>query len=106
MPKKGFISSELRHYLLPTQITSGKLQANPKIDKNSNPLRTIVNGRQHPTEKIAEYVESQLESANRSLDSTTDFLKKLANVKQPLPVSSTLFCMDVKALKFIPLYLR
>ena len=60
MHKKGSISSELRQYLLPTQITSGKLQANPKIHKNNNPLRTIVNGRQHPTEKIAEYVESQL----------------------------------------------
>jgi hypothetical protein len=40
--------------------------------------------------------------ANRSLDSyvqdTADFLKKLSNVKQPLPVSSALFCMDDKAL--------
>lgn len=29
--KKGPITSELRHYLLPTEISSGKLQANPKL---------------------------------------------------------------------------
>lgn len=76
MHKKGPITSELRHYLLPTEISSGKLQANPKIHKKNHPFRTIVNGRQHPTEKLAEYVESQLEEANRSLNSfvqdTTD----------------------------------
>lgn len=65
-------------------------------------MRTIVNGRQHPTEKLAEYVESQLEEANQSLKSyvqdTTDFLRKLSTVNQPLSNSSILFCMDVKAL--------
>lgn len=77
MYKKGSITSELRHYLLPTEISSGKLQANPKIQKENHPFRTIVNGRTHQTEKLADYVESQLEETNRSLKSyvldTTDF---------------------------------
>ncbi|XP_062579651.1 uncharacterized protein LOC134241631 [Saccostrea cucullata] len=102
MHKRGSISTELRHYLLPTEISSGKLQANPKVHKKNHPLRTIVNGRQHPTEKLAEYVELQLEDANKSLKSyiqdTTDFLRKLSTLNQPLPNSSLLFCMDVKSL--------
>lgn len=100
--KKGPITSELRHYLLPTEISSGKLQANPKIHKENHPFRTIVNGRQHPTEKLAEYVESQLEEANRLLKSfvqdTADFLRKLSTVNQPLSNFLIIFCTDVKAL--------
>lgn len=46
MYKRGSITSDLRHYLLPTEISSGKLQANPKIHKENNSFRTIVNGRQ------------------------------------------------------------
>ena len=102
MHKKGSITSEMRHYLLPTEIRAGKLQANPKIHKSGNPVRTIVNGQNHPTEKLAEFVESQLEENNVSLKSyvkdTTDFLRKLSGIEQPLPNKAKLFCMDVRAL--------
>jgi len=58
--------------------TSGKLQGNPKLNKPGMPLRTIVNGRNHPTEKMAEIVEDELREHVTSLPSyirdTTDIL--------------------------------
>ncbi|KAH3721882.1 hypothetical protein DPMN_064831 [Dreissena polymorpha] len=66
------------------------------------PLRTIMNGRSHPTEKMAEIVEDQLRSHVMSLPSfvrdTMDFLNKIQKVKQPLPEGTLIFCIDVKAL--------
>ena len=50
--------------------TSGRLQGNPKIHKGTIPLRTIVNGRNHPTEKMAEVVENELREHVTSLPST------------------------------------
>ncbi|KAH3842903.1 hypothetical protein DPMN_116407 [Dreissena polymorpha] len=75
--------------------TSGKLQGNPKLHKPGMPLRTIVNGRSHPTEKMAEIVEDQLRSHVTSLPSfvrdTMDFLNKIQKVKQPLPEGTLIF---------------
>lgn len=45
------------YYILPTEISPGKLQANLKIHKKNYAFRKIVNVRQHPTDKLAEYVE-------------------------------------------------
>jgi len=82
--------------------TSGKLQGNPKLHKPGMPLRTIVNGRNHPTEKMAEIVEDELREHVTSLPSyirdTTDFLNKIKNIPQPLPEGTLIFCLDVKAL--------
>jgi len=66
------------------------------------PLRTIVNGRNHPTEKMAEIVEDELREHVTSLPSyirdTTDFLNKIKNIPQTLPEGTLIFCLDVKAL--------
>jgi len=100
--KKGSIDNELRRYMTGYDGTSGKLQGNPKLHKPGMPLRTIVNGRNHPTEKIAEIVEDELREHVTSLPSyirdTTDFLNKIKNIPQPLPESTLIFCLDVKAL--------
>jgi len=65
------------------------------------PLRTIVNGRNHPTEKMAEVVENEMRAHVKYLPSyiqyTTDFLSKLLSIQQPLPEGCILFCLDVKA---------
>ena len=106
MHKNGSITSEVKKYLWPSEIQPGKLQANPKIHKKIHkkefPIRTIVNGRNHPTEKMAELVESQLEENVKSLPSyiqdTTDFLNKISTIQQPLPDNTLIFCMDVKGL--------
>ena len=57
--KKGSIDNDLRRYMTGYEGTSGKLQGNPKLPKPGMPLRTIVNGRNHPTENMAEIVEDE-----------------------------------------------
>ena len=100
--KKGSIDSDLKRYLTSGGGTSGKLQGNPKLHKPGMPLRTIVNGRNHPTEKMAEIVENELRDHVTSLPSyvrdTTDFLNKITQIQQPLPDGTIIFCLDVKAL--------
>lgn len=49
--QKGHITSKLRHFLLLTEKSSGKLQANLNIIKKNHPFRTVLNGCQHSTEK-------------------------------------------------------
>ena len=102
MHKNGTITDDLKSYLMPSGGTSGRLQGNPKIHKTNIPLRTIVNGRHHPTEKMAEVVEQELREHVTSLPSyikdTTDFLKKVSQIPQPLPIDTMLFCFDVVAL--------
>jgi polyhydroxyalkanoate synthesis regulator phasin len=66
MRKKGSISKDLKGFLTSSGGTSGKLQGNPKLHKT---LRTIVNGRNHPTEKMAEIVEMELRAHVTSLPS-------------------------------------
>jgi len=65
--KKGSIDNDLRRYMTGYEGTSGKLQGNPKLHKPGMPLRTIVNGRNHPTEKMAEIVEDDLREHVTSL---------------------------------------
>ncbi|XP_052223979.1 uncharacterized protein LOC127839634 [Dreissena polymorpha] len=67
--KKGSIDSDLKRYLTSGGGTSGKLQGNPKLHKPGMPLRTTVNGRNHPTEKMAEIVENELRNHVTSLPS-------------------------------------
>ncbi|KAL5012680.1 hypothetical protein ScPMuIL_011231 [Solemya velum] len=102
MYKNGSITKDMKSYLIPSGGLSGKLQGNPKLHKMGVPLRTIVNGRGHPTEKLAELVEEQLREHVTSLPSyikdTTDFLNKMQQIPQPLPKDAILFCFDVKAL--------
>ena len=90
MAKRNVITTDEKRYLLPSEIRPGKLQANPKLHKQNVLFRTIVNGRNHPTERLAEFVEKQLSENVKSIPSyikdTTDFLKKLSLIDQPLPI--------------------
>lgn len=100
--KTGLISQELRDNLLCKEIYAGKVQGNPKLHKPGNPMRLIVNGRNHPTSQVARFVEDQLTNHVRSLPSfvqdSTDFIRKLEKIQTPLPPNCIIFCMDVKAL--------
>ncbi|CAG2200706.1 unnamed protein product [Mytilus edulis] len=58
--KREIIDKDMKKYLLPKGTCPGKVQANPKLHKQNHPVRTIINGRNHPTEKIAEIVENEL----------------------------------------------
>ncbi|KAL5012598.1 hypothetical protein ScPMuIL_011149 [Solemya velum] len=103
MCKEGIITPELKQYLIPKECGLGKVQGNPKLHKRNNPYGTIINRRNHPTEKMAEVVEKELQEHVKSLPSfiqdTTDFfLQKIEGVQQPLHTDLVIFCINVKAL--------
>jgi hypothetical protein len=102
MYKRNVITKEMKGYLIPKGSQTGKVQANPKIDKTNHPLRTIVNGNNHVTENMAEVVEHELMENVCNLKSyikdTTELLQKLNKIPQPLPGNNIMFCLDVKAL--------
>ena len=87
--KRGIIDSELKHYMTPKFPKPGQIKENPKVHKKGNPLRIIISGIDHPTGKIAEFAEKQLDDYVTSLPSyikdTTDFINRLKELKQPLP---------------------
>ena len=104
--RKGYIGPHQMTYLVPARPQPGQLQGNPKLHKPDVPLRAIVSGRGHATERIAEAAEEQLRCHVESLQSyvrdTNDFLVKLQNTPQPIlgqyGHAPLLFCMDVKKL--------
>ena len=89
-------------HMTPKFPKPGQIKGNPKVHKKGNPLRIIISGIDHPTEKIAEFAEKQLDDYVTSLPSyikdTTDFINRLKELKQPLPKESIILCMDVKKL--------
>ena len=104
--QKGYIGAHQKAYMVPAKPQPGQLQGNPKLHKPGAPLRTIVSGRGHATERVAELAEEQLRAHVESLPSyirdTKDFLVKLRDTRQPVVGESghapLLFCMDVKKL--------
>ena len=99
MLKEGLISKDMKEYLVPKHPGSGKLRGNPKLHKQGNPYRTIVNGIGTVTERMAEISERELndyvESTPSYIRDTTDFLNRLTEIPSPLPESVILFCFDV-----------
>ena len=79
----------------------GSVQGNPKLHKAGVPLRTIVSGRGHATERVAQLAESELrthvESQSSYVRDTTDFIQKIAKTRLPTDnqIDPILFCMDV-----------
>ena len=105
MYKKGVIGKHQMRYMVASNPQPGKLQENPKLHKVGRPLRTIVSGRGHATERMAEVAEKELarhvESQTSFIKDTTHFLQKLTEIPQPLPggpFPPILFCMDVQKL--------
>ena len=102
--KKGYIGKHLHKYLIPSRPKPGYLQGNPKLHKEGHPLRVIVSGRGHATERIAELAEQELnthvEGQMSFVRDTTDFINKIRDVKIPVTsdVEPLLFCMDVSKL--------
>ena len=100
--QSGMIDDELKQYMMPNNINQGRVKANPKILKQNNPIRTIISTVNHPTEKMAEVAEHELDEWVKQLPmyikDTTDFLEKLDGYKDILPQKCIAFTMDVKAL--------
>ena len=78
MYKQKLITKDSKDYFIPNGIQPGKVQGNPKIHKKNHPFRTIINGSNHTTEKMAKVVEQELSENVRSLNTyikdTTYFL--------------------------------
>ena len=102
MYREGAISKDMQQYLIPRYPRAGELKGNPKLHKQGAPMRTIVNGINTATERLAEVAEHELNEFVKSspsyIQDTTDFLTKLSDVQQPLPEGTILFCFDVKKL--------
>ena len=99
MHKEGIISSELKQYLIPRHFQAGKHKGNSKLHKPNAPFRTVVDSKGSPTEKLAEVAENELndfvETSPSFVRDTPDFIRKLKEIKEPLPDNSILFCFDV-----------
>ncbi|WP_179117283.1 hypothetical protein, partial [Solemya velum gill symbiont] len=99
MHRDGAISDDLKTYLVPKYVQSGKLKGNPKLHKPTATYRAIVSGIGTPTEKMAEVAEHELkkfvESSPSYIRDTVDFINKLKEINEPLPADSILFCFDV-----------
>ena len=65
-------------------------------------MRTIVSSVNHPTEGIAKVAENELRKGVENLPAyirdTTQFLKRLTRINQPLLPGALLFTMDVMGL--------
>ena len=59
MYKQKFITKDLKDYLIAKSTQPGKTQGNPKIYKKNHPVRTVINGSNHATEKMAKVVEQE-----------------------------------------------
>ena len=101
MFNNGWIDDKVKEYMMPNFPKCGQLKGNPKMHKDNAPLRSIVSTISHPTEKLAEIAEEELNEWVCNLPSfvkdTTDFLQKVAEVNC-INNKSLLFTMDVKAL--------
>jgi translation initiation factor 2B subunit (eIF-2B alpha/beta/delta family) len=102
MHNQNLITTYLKDYLILKGTQPGKAQDNPNTYKKNHPFRTIINGSNHATEKMAKVVEQELSENVRNLNTyikdTTDILQKLNNISQSLPNETIMFCLAVKAL--------
>ena len=100
--KKGFIDDMVKQYMMPNIAEQGKVKANPKIHKTNIPLRTIISSINHPTAKLAEVAEHELDEWVKDLPTyiqdTTHFLNRLEQIKKTLPQKYIMFTMDVRKL--------
>ena len=101
----GYIGKHQHQYLVQKIPQPGHIQGSPKLHKRGAPLRAIVSGRGHPTERVAELAESELRSHVESQPSyvrdTSDFLNKISKVNLAEGIHGKnllLFCMDVRKL--------
>ena len=96
--RKGYISVNLKSYLVPKLPKPGKLKGNPKVHKAGNPYRCIVSCIGTATENMAEVAEKELETYMTTSPSyikdTTDFLNKVQEIGE-VTDQTILFSMDV-----------
>ena len=99
MYREKTITKEMKQYLTFVHPKAGTLKGNPKLHKAGAPFRTIVNGINTPTEKLADAAEYELQEyvfgSPSYVRDTTDFVNKLKEIKEPIPEEAILFCFDI-----------
>ena len=97
------IEEDTYNYLVPHRSRPARFYILPKIHKNKDdpPGRPIVSASSHPTERISEFVDYQLNPSVPKLPSyikdTTHFLRKLDSLPE-LPDGCLLVTLDVSSL--------
>ena len=69
MYKNNEINKDMKNYLKPINSRGEGTRKPQNPQKENNPFRTMVNGRNHPTENIAEFVKNELRDNVKSLPS-------------------------------------
>ena len=99
MYRDGAISQDMKQFLIPRNSKADSLKGNPKLHKNNAHMRTIVNGMNTATEKLAELAEYELNeyviTSPSYIRDTTDFINTLKEIDEPMPEGTILFCFDV-----------
>jgi len=72
--KDGHICHQLRGYLISTHSTEAKLKGNPKIHKEGNPFRTLVNGIGTATGNMAGVAEKE---QNKFVESSPSYIQDI-----------------------------
>ncbi len=101
MDGQGFISKDMKQYLLPSNVRAGKVKGNSKMHKKDCPMRLIIASNNDPTEKMAEVDERELEEhvSNQPsyIHDAPDLLLKIKEVGS-IAKDAILLCADVERL--------
>ena len=99
--KQKLINEKVAEGLKRNDPKTAKFYLRPKIHKEGNPGRPVVNSVNCHTANISKYVDYHLQPIVKEIPSyvkdTQDFLKKLEKVKD-IPLESLLVTLDVKSL--------
>ena len=103
--KRGITEKELKYFTIelkrPTNL--GKLYLSPKIHKRLSEVlgRPVIFNRGTPTEKVSEFLDSELKSVMQEgwsyIENSSDFIKKLKNIDH-IPQNAIIVTVNVAGL--------
>ena len=99
--RNGYLKEKVADGLISKECKTAKFYLLPKIHKENNPGRPVINSINCPTENISKYVDYHLQDHVTKLPSylkdSTDLINKLSDIKS-LPHNAIFVSMDVKLL--------
>ena len=98
--KENLLANNLGKLLINEEPKTPKFYLNPKVHKENNPGRPVINSIDAPSAQISRFVDFHLQPIVQSIQSyvkdTTDFINKLSQVED-VPINTYLVTMDVKS---------
>ena len=99
--KENLLAKKLGKSLINEEPKTPKFYLNPKVHKENNPGRPVINSIDAPSAQISRFVDFHQQPIVQSIQSyvkdTNDFINKLAQVED-VPNNAYLIVMDVKSL--------